>query len=196
MSDNDNQDRIIWIRRMLAEHPAFLLSGLYFVASLIGLMYSWDFLRFFGINIFRYAEISDFLLTSLKEPFTWVLAILAVLLVLFDNAASRRVEAHGPGRFFRWYGSERYRQINYVAAIAVVAVFLHTYAVLKERSIRDGNAELVTIQLADNSPARDMVMLGTTSRFAFFYDHLSEQVYIHPHESILVITKPSPNKRK
>ena len=94
---------------MLQEHPALILSAMYFVASLIGLVFSWDFLRIFNINVFRYAEISDFLLASLKEPFTWLLAVVAVALVLFDNAMSRRVEARGPGRFFRWYGTSRYR---------------------------------------------------------------------------------------
>ena len=70
-----------WPHRTLAEHPALFVSGIYFVASLIGLVYSWAFLRAFGINVFRYAEISDFLLASLKEPFTWFLAIFAVILV-------------------------------------------------------------------------------------------------------------------
>ena len=73
----------------MVEHPAFFASGLYFAASLIGLVYSWAFLRAFGINVFRYAEISDFFLASLKEPFTWVLTVLAVTLVLLDNANSR-----------------------------------------------------------------------------------------------------------
>ena len=82
-----------WLQNMVREHSALLLSGLYFVASLIGLVFSWDFLRFFNINVFRYAEISDFLLASLKEPYTWLLAVAAVALVLLDNALSRRVEA-------------------------------------------------------------------------------------------------------
>lgn len=43
-----------------------------------------------GINFFNYAQISDFLLASLKEPFTWVYVALGILLVLGDNAISRR----------------------------------------------------------------------------------------------------------
>ena len=72
MKTND-PEQTSWIRHMLGEHPAFLVSGLYLVASLIGLVYSWTFLNAFGINVFRYAEMSDFLLASLKEPVTWVL---------------------------------------------------------------------------------------------------------------------------
>ncbi len=184
------------IRRVLAEHPAFFVSGLYLVASLIGLVYSWAFLRAFGINVFRYAEISDFLLASLKEPFTWVLAVLAVSMILFDNAMSRRVQAQGPGRLFRWYGSERYRQMNYLALVSVVIVFLFTYAKVKERSIRDGTGEVVSVHLTDASPPKQLIMLGTTGKFIFLYDHVAERVDIHPHESILMITKSAPNPRK
>ena len=180
-----------WFRRVLAEHPGFFISGIYFVASTIGLVYSWAFLRAFGINVFRYAEISDFLLASLKEPIIWVLALLAVALVIFDNAMSLRVQQRGPNRLVRWYGSERYRQINYLGAVAIIIVFLFGYASGKEDKIRDGEGEIVNVHLTDGSPPRQLVMLGTTGRFVFLYDHVSERVDIHPHESILTITKSS-----
>jgi len=185
-----------WLQNMVREHSALLLSGLYFVASLIGLVFSWDFLRFFNINVFRYAEISDFLLASLKEPYTWLLAVAAVALVLLDNALSRRVEARGPGPLWRWYGNARYRQLNFLLMVVFVGAFLHGYAVLKERDIRSGESAYVTVRLADGEDPQQLVLLGTTGRFVFFYDHLPEQVFIHPHESILTISKSSPNRHK
>jgi len=189
-------EQYAWIRRMLVEHPAFIVSGLYFVASLIGLVYSWAFLRAFGINVFRYAELSDFLLASLKEPFTWLLAILAVTLVLFDNVMSRRVQARGPVRFTRWYGSKRYRQINYLVLVLLIIFLLFVYATANERKIRDGKGEVVGVHLADGSPPKQEIMLGTTVKFVFLYDHVGERVNIHPHESILLITKPAPKTGK
>ena len=185
-----------WPRRALTEHPALLVSAIYFVASLIGLVYSWAFLRSFGINVFRYAEISDFLLASLKEPFTWILAIIAVILVAFDNTLSLRAQRRGVSRFFRWYGSERYRQINYISSVLLVVIFLFSYATMKERGIRDGDGEIVSVHLTDSSPPKQLVMLGTTARFVFLYDQVAERVYIHPNESILMITKFSPDSRK
>ena len=184
-----------WPRRTLVEHPALFVSGIYFVASLIGLVYSWAFLRAFGINVFRYAEISDFLLASLKEPFTWFLAVFAVILVAFDNAMSLRVQRRGTSRFLRWYGSERYREINYLASVFLVVVFLFLYAATKEREIRDGEGEVVSVHLTDASPPKQLVMLGTTARFVFLYDQVAERVDIHPNESILTITKFSPDSR-
>ena len=196
MSDQDKQAKAKWIRQFFLEHPALFISGLYLFASLIGLFYAWNFLRLFGINVFLYSETGDFLLASLKEPFTWGLTILAVLLVLIDNASSVRVGARNPGKLFRWYGSKRYRQLNYPVIVFLIGVFLYTHGSVTERNIREGKAELLTLQLSDGSPARDLVMLGTTGRFAFFFDHSLEKIFIYPHESILEISKPAPQWRK
>lgn len=181
---------------MLAEQPAFFVSGIYLVASSIGLVYSWAFLGAFDVNVFRYAEISDFLLASLKEPVTWFLTLLAVVLVTFDNVLSLRVQRRGASRFFRWYGTERYRHLNYLGALLVVIVILLAYAKVEERKIRDGEGDVVSVHLADGSVPKQLVMLGTTARFVFLYDHVSERVDIHPHESIMMITKSSPNQEK
>ena len=86
----DDKKLILDFKRLLSEHPALLVSIVYFAASIIGMFYSWDFLRRFGINVFHYAQIGDFLLASLKEPFTWILVFLAIGLMVFDNAMSRR----------------------------------------------------------------------------------------------------------
>ena len=48
-----------WIIDLLRKHPALLVSGLYVVASTIGMLYSWDYLRLFGINVFNYAQIGE-----------------------------------------------------------------------------------------------------------------------------------------
>jgi hypothetical protein len=109
---------------------------------------------------------------------------------------SLRVQRRGTSRFFRWYGSERYRQINYLASVFLVVVFLFLYAATKERGIRDGEGEVVSVHLTDASPPRQLVMLGTTARFIFRYDQAAERVDIHPNESILMITKLSPDSRK
>ena len=69
--NNDTESRLYAVFR---EHPALIVSGFYVLASFVGMFWSWAFLRRFGIDVFDYAQISDFLLASLKEPFTWVLA--------------------------------------------------------------------------------------------------------------------------
>jgi hypothetical protein len=188
-----NQNGNTWMNRVLVEHPALLISALYLIASLIGLVYSWTFFSFFEINIFRYAEIGDFLMASLKEPSTWLLASLAVALVLLDNANSRRVQNKGVARLYRWYAAPLYRRINILVAIVIMAMFLYGFARQQSLDIRSGDRDRVTIRLADESPPINRVMLGTTGRFAFFFDPGNERVYVYPHESILSLSKPAPD---
>ena len=182
-----------WARRALAEQPTILVSIVYLIASLIGLLYSWAFLRGFDINVFRYADMSDFLLASLKEPFTWALAILAVIMVALDNTMSLRVQRRGPSRYLRWYASERYRQSNYLVLLFLIVVFLFSYAATKGREIRNGKGEVLTVSLKDSSSPKQLVLLGTTARFVFLYDPKAERVDIHPNESILTMSKFSPD---
>lgn len=184
-----------WTRRVLEQHPALLVSLLYFMASLIGVVYSWAFLGGFGINVFSYADVSDFLLASLKEPLTWVLTLGAMALVASDNVMSIRVQRKGPNRWLRWYGHPRYRQVNYLIMLLLSGVTLFVFALEREETIRDGNGELVSVLVADAATPKQRVMLGTTARYVFLFDPQTERVDIHPHESIAMITKPSPDRR-
>ena len=166
------------------EHPALIASGFYVLASFVGMFWSWAFLRRFGINVFSYAQISDFLLASLKEPFTWVLVVLAFLMVQADNANSRRVESRNRSRWFGWYGSPKYRLVNNVSVVALVAVFIFVYATLEAEDVRDGDGEMVDVVFEEGGTARTGLMLGTTGQFLFLYDPLTERVDIHPFEGI------------
>lgn len=169
------------------EHPALLVSGLYVAASMVGMFWSWAYLRQFGINVFHYAQISDFLLASLKEPFTWVLVAITILLVVLDNSYSRRV-GRRQSKWFRWYGSERYRFVNNFVAVMVIAFFIYLYAYEEAKDTRRGEGKIVDVTLADGDEVGSAMLLGTTGQFVFLYDDKSERVDIHPIESIHAIS--------
>ena len=169
---------------ILREHPALLVSAFYLAASSIGMFYSWAFLRRFGINVFNYAQISDFLLASLKEPFTWGLVFLAVALVLMDNRQSMRVERKQPGKLWAWYGSPRYRFVNNFAAILMVLVFIFAFANKKADDTLDGEGKLVDVTFAESADEEQYTLLGTTGQFVFLYDVEVERVHIHPFEAV------------
>jgi len=184
MSDSPNSRLAAFFR----EHPALLVSAFYVAASVIGMFYSWAYLRHFGVNVFNYAQISDFLLVSLKEPLTWALVVLAVLLVMVDNASSRRVERKGPNRWIGWYGSPNYRFINNFGAAFIVGIFIFEYADHQARDTLKGNGKMVDVTLADDGDASSAILLGTTGLFVFLYDADSERVDIHPIEGIRSIS--------
>jgi len=181
-----------WTAVLLREHPALLVSVVYVAASTIGMVYSWDYLRRFGINVFNYAQIGDFLLASLKEPFTWLLVIAALALMVFDNTMSRRAQKKVKSRWLRWYGSELYRSINYLVAIGMILLFLHVYASDRVEETRAGMGEAVRVLLTDGSPPKEALLLGTTGQFIFLFDAATGRVDIHPNENVQTISFKAP----
>lgn len=181
-----------WLASLFRKHPALLISALYVVASTIGMLFAWDYLRRFGINVFNYAQIGDFLLASLKEPMTWGLVIFAVLLVALDNFMSRRWQRKERRAWTRWYGTGTYRAANILVAIVMLIIFIDGYARYKAGETYDGNGKVVEYVLADSPIRHSATLLGTTAQFIFLFDADSSKVYVLPHESIALITFPAP----
>lgn len=170
--------------RIFREHPALLVSAFYVAASVIGMFYAWSYLRHFGLNVFNYAQISDFLIASLKEPFTWVLVFVSVAFVMLDNASSRRVERKGVGKWLSWYGSPMYRFVNNYVAVMMVLLVIYLYADYKADHTRAGDGKFVDVTYADGDAATSRMLLGTTGQWVFLYDNLTGRVEVHPLESI------------
>jgi hypothetical protein len=181
-----------WLDAVLRRHPALLVSLVYFTASTIGMFYSWDYLRHFGINVFHFAQIGDFLLGSLKEPFTWLVVISAGALVSLDSWCSRRCEARGAPRWLRWYANPRYRSMNYLAVVVIALLLLDMLATVNAKATMAGGGQRVEVTLADGSAARTATLLGTTGQFLFLFDAPTGRVNIHPHESVLSIDLTMP----
>ncbi|MDJ0793777.1 MAG: hypothetical protein QNI98_05975 [Woeseiaceae bacterium] len=180
MSSDPNSD----ITRIFREHPALLVSAFYVAASVIGMFYAWSYLRQFGLNVFNYAQISDFLVASLKEPITWACVFVIVGFISLDNISSRRVERKGPSKWFRWYGSPKYRHFNNYAAMLLVLYAIYGWAHHKADITRAGEGKFVDVTYADGDSATSRMLLGTTGQWVFLYDHLTERVEVHPLESI------------
>ena len=192
----ESRQKDLWILVLLHQHPALLVSALYIMASTIGMLFSWDYLSLFGINVFNYSQIGDFLLASLKEPFTWAIVIVSVLLVMGDNAMSRRVERSGKRRFLKWYGSGVYRMANYIGAVVLIVMFTHIYALTKKDKVLAGESQWVNVQLTESVETSRVVLLGTTGSVIFLYDPSLQEVSVHPHENVYSISfelePPSP----
>lgn len=181
------------IKKILSDHPALVVSGFYVAASVVGMFYSWVFLREFGINVFNYAQVSDFLLASLKEPMTWALVLLAGMLVHLDNMSSRRFgRRENRSKWVAWYGTPRYRFFNNFAVVALVALYIYVFAWDQARDTRAGSGKIVDVMFADSGAATSALMLGTTGQFVFLYDDTTERVDIHPIENIHSISFRAP----
>lgn len=176
-----------WFKFIAREHPALMVSLIYVGASAIGMFYSWSYLRRFDINVFDFAQISDFLLVSLKEPFTWLIVIAAGTLVALDSWLSLRCEQRGAPRWLGWYASARYRSMNYVAVVVIVLVLLDVLAAVKAKETLAGKGQRVEVVLADGGTSASARLVGSTGQFLFLFDATSGRVTIHPHQSVLGI---------
>jgi hypothetical protein len=180
--------------QLLREHPAMLVSMIYVLASAIGMLFSWAYLWHFGINFFDYAQIGDFLLASLKEPYTWVVVILVVVGLWFDNRSSLRWSRKERPRWLRWYGSERYRRSNYLTGMLLVLFLLPMYAYQQARATYAGRMATVEIRLAERDVRYQRVILGTTAQYLFTFDPVAREVSIHPAEAVEVIRFATPRR--
>ncbi len=181
--------------RVLADHPALLVSMVYVFASAIGMLFSWTYLWHFGINFFDYAQIGDFLLASLKEPYTWLVVVLVVIGLWFDNRLSLRWSRKERPRWLRWYGDERYRRSNYLTGILLVVFLITVYADQQARATYAGRKGMVVeIRLAERDVSYQRVILGTTAQYLFTFDPESREVSIYPAESVEVIRFVTPRR--
>ena len=88
------------IAKHLLNHATLVLTLLYLYAAAIGMIYSGVLYGRFGINIFDYSEIGNFLLTAFKNPIAFLVVVLQVLsipLIVFAGARVHR--RHWRGRF-------------------------------------------------------------------------------------------------
>ncbi len=111
-----------------------------------------------------------------------------------DNAMSRRHGSKPRSRWTSWYGSPRYRFVNNFAVIAIVFMFIYTFAMLQARDTRDGDGKIVDVMFADSGAATTALLLGTTGQFVFLYDDQTERVDIHPIENIHSISFRAPRR--
>lgn len=77
MSDSTTRDS--GPAEVLVRHPALVLTVGYLMISLLGLSFEWTLFRQFGINFFYFAEVTDFLMGAFREPVTFLLSAIALL---------------------------------------------------------------------------------------------------------------------
>src|SRR5215213_5447662 len=78
--DKINWDKINWdkIKGYFLDNPTLALTLLYLYVTAVGMLYSAVLYGRFGINIFDYSEIADFLLAAFKNPVSFLSPVILV----------------------------------------------------------------------------------------------------------------------
>lgn len=182
------------------DHPGLLLSGAYLAATAIGMLSSWTFYALFDIDIFAYAQLSDFLLAALRNPLASIAILVAIPFVWFVMVSDSWMD-----RRYTWYkylyGTERLRRLSRSpgAWVLYFALYAFTFSALYSSRMADrvegGGAPRVEVQLLggdylgrDATQTFGADLLGTTSSFVFLYDRASRRVTVVPVENVARIS--------
>lgn len=185
----------------------------YAYISVVGMIDAGFRFHAFGINIFEFAEINDFLLAALREPKAFLTVILisvggifySLLVTYIIPRIQRRLAGSRLGRvitvflgmmmpfpflgrFGKWMG-------NTIAVVYVCgAPFLIPYTathVGKENLVADPNRQVavtfrVTGEPGVSQKVQQLALIGTTERYIFFYDRESKKYVVAPTVNVIL----------
>jgi len=176
------------------ENPTLALTLMYVDLTGIGIFYSLIFYRQFGINIFDFAEIGDFLLAAFKSPaitFSVLLAqILLISVPLSILLLAGRVQGHWQ---FLILANVVAGGIGLLILSITLPLFLARY---QAETIKQGEQPQVTAQYRKFSDSAGQVtkpgleLIGTTQKVVFFYDVNNKRTLVIPQAQLVSIEVP------
>lgn len=176
------------LRIYAKEHPTLLLSVCYFIVTIIGVVYSFFFYAEFDIEILKFADLSDFLLASILEPLSIIIFIfwLVFYFLSFKLDLWARNKFNRYGRFVERTMKPKYSDpILFCISVTVITVlFVKNLAIDNTERIKAGDFDQYTVLLPNSPEEQTIALLGSSSRFSYFYDTLSKEAIVVPVESI------------
>ena len=157
------------------------------------MVYEFLFFQEFDLQIFDFADPSDFLLVAVRQPILLLFTLLSLLTLqrASRNHARRLKRSEKYRRFHLWLRSRKWWRFFESASYVLILVgyfftFCAIYAQQKAASIRNGNGRLVQIELNSEAGAAvktasgDYALLGTTTRYLILYNISTKRPEILP----------------
>ncbi|NVJ48748.1 MAG: hypothetical protein HWE13_04745 [Gammaproteobacteria bacterium] len=198
----------------LLKHPGALFSLAYLIWALLGVCYLVMFYREFNIDILKFIEISDLLIAGLQDPkvsLAFLGACLVILIIVLMSHWSETKLNQRIDKLPSWTKS-LLRMLFYVprsnsilrvtflgSLILYFIVFLKLSIDTEVSNIKSGNAPALWIYTdsqalrpeCDSGTADNWRLLGTTTKFAFFYSNDCHMAHVLTVENIQQIVKPA-----
>lgn len=190
------------VKSFAKENPTMILTLCYVLITAIGTGYSFYFYREFDINIIKFADLSDFLLAAILEPRSLLMFGFAVLLLLVAYWSDMLMR-----RRFKWYQNfvQNRLKAKYTDPIVLMIVVLSCTVVLMQdlaeknaAKIKSQSQDSYQVMYAENgvdNTVKSLELLGSTSRFVYFYDHKSKQSVVISPENVSYMKKVVSEKK-
>ena len=166
MSQSDNNE--LGIFNFVKEHPfqsgALVASSTIFLCSCIGFFREYLILKEFGINVVTFAELNDFLVAGLKDPY--VLAIFPLILFFFVYSFYILRRKRGFSSKF----SKVTIAVSVIYPFAIAFMYIPMFSVKGElREIKELSHPVV-IKLRNGDALERASLITTTEKFVFIWE--------------------------
>jgi hypothetical protein len=189
----------------LYAQPSLVLSVLYLVMSLSGLLYLYVLGRGFGIEIIKYLELTDFLMTFIATPsipLAQLIAITPTFIAFYFSFKFAQREKQNRRVITGWkswlFTNRIFYKINPLVLILFSTLFLPPvlysglFAKDKVQSIISGQGERYTLDLVNPTMVnkqsvleiKALTLIAETERFIFFYSSEQSQTLIVTRDNI------------
>lgn len=178
--------------QLFKQEPALAITLSYLLVGLVGLWSSYWYYREFGISILQYYQVSDFLISGLREPVNFLALVLIFGFSAFVHVGTVNYEIRNPVRVARmrktWWGrlwfpdiASAFRKRRWYDVPPELAIFLAcafgggsvmmSKAEKRADEIRagQGTALAITLQGSLQPLQGNARLIGTTASHIFLY---------------------------
>lgn len=203
----DGTGRFQRLGGFVARHEGIAFTLAYLALATIGMVHLAAFYAEFNINVLEFADVSDFLLAPVRDPFVVLVSILPLPTFATVNWLNRLVERGwhrlrrskpDPARRAR---DQRLNRVLWPIAFALwVLAFNLRYVDMTTDRIKAGRGKQVEALDMDGlslamPPDSTVTLLPGTVRYAFFYRAGRNELVIVPIDNLRSVTVATPRWR-
>jgi hypothetical protein len=183
----NNQPAFQWFAGSFKSHPTLIISLIYFIASVWGMLYEVFLLLEFRIYAFHYSRIYEFFLSAFKAYEVSIVSILCVLLILYFFFHLSKIKRERKIKRFFLKGA-------ITIIILLMFLFPYIYAALRADYLRTAPQKIVSVVVKTDNTVysaeffkSEVVLISSSENFLYLYHRNSKKSFVIPISNILLI---------
>ncbi len=183
------------IQRHFGKDISLMLTFGYLFLIMIGMIFNAVFFAINHLNIFKYAEISDFLLAPFRDFYILIFTALSIVLILGFYQLGDYLELHYPKFYHKlMMGRDQSKnQMFYETKGVLLMIGLYilmaawTYGMYKSFKLDAGQINIERSIFKENkfNPTDTLYYLGNTNQYFFIKNVSAEECYVIPKDDLI-----------